>query len=421
MNSKTFCAGMSYCGSVTRMSLFLFITLSVSFAAQASTLETSETPAPGLQNAVTAGAIESTFKLPGCDTSLGLGGFVKVDAIYSDYGAAAPVGDDLFVPSLIPLEDTADDRRHDFSMHAKSSRLWFKSHTPTEFGEVTTRIEMDFMISDQGNEQVSNSYALRVRHAYASLGNWLFGQTWTNFMILETIPDIFNFGLPVANPVIRQTQLRYSKPFPDGSFHVALENPEVILTDSQGARVVPADDRWPDISGRYIVKGKAHTTGATLLVRNLRVNTEDQDEDTWVYAVTLGGKFILAGKDNLKWLAGYGAMGRYASFNLFNDGTLSDEGKVEGTDMLALYVAYQHWWNAQWRSSWALGYGSADTRPEVTGDGVNKTFWSSHLNLMWSPTPSTKLGVEYIHANREVENGQEGALNRIQFSGIFFF
>ncbi len=46
---------------------------------------------------------------------------------------------------------------------------------------------------------------------------------------------------------------------------------------------------------------------------------------------------------------------------------------------------------------------------------------SFHANLVWSPLPKLDLGVEYIFANREIESGEDGDLNRFQFSAKYAY
>src|SRR5215470_16695961 len=59
-------------------------------------------------NAVTAGATKGSFKLPGSDTSVTLGGYVKFDAIFSDHSAGVgSTGDQELEPSTIAVGPSA--------------------------------------------------------------------------------------------------------------------------------------------------------------------------------------------------------------------------------------------------------------------------------------------------------------------------
>jgi uncharacterized coiled-coil protein SlyX len=73
-------------------------------------------------------------------TEFQYGGYVQLDAIASNYseGKPAQLMDDLFVPSLIPVEPPSgeSDSYSNTNIHAKTSRFWFKTETDTDAGKV---------------------------------------------------------------------------------------------------------------------------------------------------------------------------------------------------------------------------------------------------------------------------------------------
>ena len=127
---------------------------------------------------VTAGATKGSFKLPGSDTSVTLGGYVKLDAIYSDKSAGvASQGNQFLFPSLIPVGPAANaNARSQTTLHARQSRLFVRTATPTSYGDLTMLVEGDFFGTD-GNESVSNSNNFRIRRAWGTLGNLSAGNT----------------------------------------------------------------------------------------------------------------------------------------------------------------------------------------------------------------------------------------------------
>jgi hypothetical protein len=116
------------------------------------------------------------------ETEIKVGGYVKMDGLLSDYSEAPTrgVGEDLFIPETIETSGESRDPRLNF--HARESRFWLRTFTPTERGDITTHFEIDFLLGQQGNERVSNSFSPRVRHASISWDGWTVGQTWTNFL-----------------------------------------------------------------------------------------------------------------------------------------------------------------------------------------------------------------------------------------------
>jgi hypothetical protein len=41
--------------------------------------------------------------------------------------------------------------------------------------------------------------------------------------------------------------------------------------------------------------------------------------------------------------------------------------------------------------------------------------------VIWSPLAQTNLGLEYIRATRDIDNGEGGRLNRLQASAQYLF
>src|SRR6202162_135532 len=210
-------------------------------------------------NVVTGGATKGSFKLPGSNTSVTLGGYVKLDAVFSNPSAGVHTKGDLFLdPTAIAVGPTAgNNERNQVKFGARESRLFVKTNTPTAFGDLNTHVEFDFYGAD-GNESVSNSHGFRLRHAYGTLGNLLAGQTWTNFMNPASLPDTLDFGGPVGQIFDRQAQVRWTQSFGasagggGGQWSVGLENPETVVQIPGGASFRADDDHWPDITGQVL-------------------------------------------------------------------------------------------------------------------------------------------------------------------------
>ena len=96
-----------------------------------------------------------TFVIPGIDTRVSIGGYVKGDFIYDAIGDIG--ADDLFVPTTISTSGE-DDRR--FTAHARESRLAVRTTTPSSFGPIKTLFEGDFfgVGPSSGAEVQTNSF-----------------------------------------------------------------------------------------------------------------------------------------------------------------------------------------------------------------------------------------------------------------------
>ena len=126
---------------------------------------------------------------------------------------------------------STDGEKKELHFHAKESRLWFKSFTPTDWGALVAYIETDiFNLQSTDSERVTNGNTPRLRHAFGSLCNLLAGQTWTTFMAVYTFPELNDLGGPAGQIFGRQAQVRWKQPTGWGSWQVALENPETTLS-----------------------------------------------------------------------------------------------------------------------------------------------------------------------------------------------
>ena len=131
------------------------------------------------------------------NTTVKIGGYVKLDAMWSDFGNGSVAGSsfarDFYVPSVTPVGGTSQNTV--FDMHARQTRINFGTETKTGEHTFKSFIEIDFMVTDVPNsdERISNSNSPRMRHAFLVYDNWLFGQTWTTFMNVGALPESVDF------------------------------------------------------------------------------------------------------------------------------------------------------------------------------------------------------------------------------------
>src|SRR4029079_5435521 len=80
-------------------------------------------------NVVTGGASKGSFKLPGSNTSITLGGYVKLDAVFSNPSAGVDSKGDLFLdPTTIAVgPNAATNERNQVKFGARESRLFVKT------------------------------------------------------------------------------------------------------------------------------------------------------------------------------------------------------------------------------------------------------------------------------------------------------
>jgi hypothetical protein len=380
--------------------------------------------------AVTAGRPKGSFKLPGSDTSVTLGGYVKLDAVFSNPSAGVGnVGDLQLSPSSIAVGPDAGDHEHNqVKFGARETRLFAKTNTPTPLGDLDTHVEIDFYGAD-GNESVSNSHGLRLRHAYFSLGRFLAGQTWTNFMNPAALPETLDFGGPAGQIFDRQAQVRWTDTVAlpgiatPARWSVALENPETVATVPGGASFRADDDHVPDVTGQVALDTTFGRFSVHGLVRQVSV---DSGATPAANGRRIGGGISVAGivpaigKDDLRFTASAGnAIGRYAN-GFFPDAVVAPRGDLALPTQWTVFAGYRHYWTDRLRSSLVLSM-AHENNPAAAPANTNRSARSAHVNLIWSPVDHADVGVEYLYADRETEDGQKGHLDRLQASAKYAF
>ena len=286
------------------------------------------------------------------------------------------------------------------------------------------------MLSRNGDERISNSWNSRIRHAFVKWqynedSSLLAGQTWSTFFNVAALPDLLDFVGPVGTIFDRQPLIRWTT----GPFQLAVENPATRLNEVKdglpGIRLDDAED-LPDIVARY--NGKAGDLSWSFAAIGRELGYEDRSggnavkldsDEKFGYGLSLAGKWMF-GKNDLRFMVNYGsALGRYMGLNSYNDGYIADDGDIETIDQWGAFIAYQHYWSPQWRSTFSLsasGADNPDTNEFMDAGALNESYRSFHANLNWLPAPRMQIGGEFIYGHRELEDGREGDLYRVQFA-----
>ncbi|MEO1046583.1 MAG: DcaP family trimeric outer membrane transporter [Pseudomonadota bacterium] len=359
------------------------------------------------------------------NTQVTYGGYVKMDAISErTSGGTVPsssIARDFLIPGLIPVGGQASGFDTDFNI--RQTRFFFK--TATDVGDdhkLSSVIELDFMVTAGGNERISNSFIPRVRQAFITYDEWLLGQTWSTFQDVGALPETLDFiGVTPGTTFDRQPLIRYTK----GGLQIAVEQPETTITSPTGARVIGNDDTLPDFVlrynytqdwGRLTIAGIARTLSVGPDVFNL------PSDSAFGYGISLSGKINIGERDDLRFMGTYGdGVGRYIGLNIVNDAAVRPDGTLEPIRTYSGFAAYRHFWTDTIRTTIAGSYFKADNPINLTTDGVTDQSWNAFINLVYSPVPPLNLGIEYLIADRELENGLSGNLQKIQVSAQYSF
>jgi hypothetical protein len=123
----------------------------------------------------------------------------------------------------------------------EQSRLGFEITRSTDEGNLFVRLETDFAGPD----------GYRIRHAYGQFSKFLFGQTWSLFSHITSVPATVDFNSPTGATSVRTPQIRYSldNAFSGYDLTLALEyfRPELTVPDTLAIESVQL---IPDITAR---------------------------------------------------------------------------------------------------------------------------------------------------------------------------
>ena len=393
-------------------------------AAQTASAEVKEVNTR-IDKVVAAKTAESGFKTKK-GTKFSYGGYIKVNGIFTDTSdgltAENNITNSILVPGAIGTGDGSSGET-EFDSDVFTSRFNFGTETETNYGKVRSFIELDFL-SGGGNEAVSNSTNPRIRHAFI---NWdysedqslLVGQTWSTFFNVGALPDAVDFIGPTSGTIFnRQQQIRWTKKLGGGtSFQLAAENPSSSLSGISGDI---DDGSIPDLVARYNGKSGGHSYSLAVVGRDVVVDNDVFDENEYGLAVNLAGKYVIDDKNVLKYSLAHGNLGRYIALSAFGDGGIDETGNLDLTTVTGGYLAYEHHWSNKWRSTFQYAYANADL-----GDGVaatnTETIQNFNLSLVYRPLPKLDFGGAIIFADRELDNGADGDLTRLQFTGKYSF
>ena len=337
--------------------------------------------------------------------SVNIYGYVRGDANYIIEGA-----DDDFNKVASSDGKTTDKLR----ATAKTTRLGLDFSTPVETGKVGGKIEVDFAGTNE---------ALRIRHAYLTYNDWLFGQTTSNFLSNHA-PEMIDFGTNVGGGIARIPQVRYGmKLAPETQLFLAAEE-----GNSAGDGI---KYRIPNLTAK-LTQGFAGGLGsisARALVENYKSDTANDDE--FGYGVALGANYKMS--DALKVSADishvvgnsnylYGANSAYA-VNTTNN-------SIEQNEFNAVQVGATYKFSPNFRSTLAYGaifaddgtdYAKAAKISTSSNINANEKVQQAWVNFIYTPVAPIDLGVEYINGKRDTFAGQSYKDNRVGLMAKYSF
>jgi len=368
------------------------------------------------------GNFPGSILIPRTKTSMQIGGFVQLDAIFDSDRIN---NKDAFVVNSIPTGGPKTGAG-DTNFSIRQTRLFWKTQTPTQnWGDLVTYVEVDFFGTD-GAEP-------RIRHAYGQVGNefqLLTGQTWSAFQDATVFPAVLDFQGPAGIITSRRPQVRIRDEFSKQWIGVvAVEDPSSELETPAGFAGqestpypdVAANIRWQPDWGHVQLSG---------VVRYLQFDPDvGSRESEWGYGVNLTGSVKTIKLDDkhvdsvLYQLAAGNGIARYINDTggLGLDAVLAAPGaNLDGLPAYAGMIAYQHWWATKWASTIGYSIVSIDNDAAEPGSDYHSGQYGV-FNVRYYPAERVMLGAEILYGVREDNDGSHGDDVRLQFSAQYRF
>ena len=302
-----------------------------------------------------------------------------------------------------------------------ATRLGLDFKTQAAEQEVKGKIEVDFL----GGSNFDN---LRIRHAYLNYGNWLIGQTWSNFAVPDYMPETIDALAFVGGAVKRTPQVRHTTKFsPQTNLVVAAEDPK------DGT----VNQRLPALTARLNHQFADNlNVSARAMGHEKRVNSDEE----MAWGVGVGAKYDVVLGTTLK--ADYYHVKGDSSFVSFtnsgvavtnlNNGAITANSRIAAqSEFDSITVGLTQQFNEKLRGTLGYGYMIFDEDQnyiDALADKTkaNKELWQAWANIFYSPTKPLSFGLEYVYGEREAfgaaPNGSKtGEDNRLNAVAIYNF
>ena len=337
---------------------------------------------------------------------INLYGFVRGDANYIIEGA-----DDDFNKVASSKEDVKDKLR----ATAKTTRLGLDFNTNVGGdNKLGGKVEVDFA----GSTTDSNG-ALRIRHAYLTYNNWLFGQTTSNFLSNHA-PEMIDFATNVGGgTAARIPQVRYGFNLsPATKLFIAAEEGN----SNSGSSDAAIKYSVPNLTAK-LTQGFADGKGS-VSARALVENYKSANDSDTGWGVAAGVNYQVM--DPLKLSADVSYVDGNSNYLYGSNSAYvvnTSNGKIAQNEAFGVQVGGTYKFNEKLRSTLAYGALFADdgTDYATLNSTANEEVYQAWINFIYSPVKPLDLGVEYINGKRDTFAGNSYKDNRVGLMAKYSF
>ncbi|OAL78617.1 DcaP-like protein [Acinetobacter sp. SFB] len=333
-------------------------------------------------------------------SSVNMYGFIRGDANYIIEGA-----DNDFNSTHTSTGTTRDKLR----ATAKTTRIGLDFNTPVGDAQVGGKVEVDFASATEN---------LRIRHAYLTYNNWLFGQTTSNFLSNHA-PEMIDFNTNIGGGTARMPQVRYSLKLAPAT--------QLLISAEKGDSAATATDikySLPNLTAK-LTQGFAEGKGsvsARALVENYKSTAADEKQTAWGIAAGVNYQITdpLKVSADVSHVVGnsnylYGSNSAYVVDPVNNS--------VEQNEFNAVQVGATYKISPKLRSTLAYGAHFADDGTDYArlNTAANEEVQQAWINFIYSPVKPIDLGIEYLNGKRDTFAGQSFKDNRVGLMAKYNF
>ena len=349
--------------------------------------------------------------IPGTDTQFLIGGYLQLDGLAT---RKKQDGDEqnTFIVSTTPFGPADADYR----LSVRQSQINWLSRTPTEVGDVWTRLEANLFPLDGDTAPTLNQLFVRVGDRL------IVGKTYSTFMDDGILPTTLDYNGPSGVTFVRQWLARVSIPFGSGwALQASVEEPQADYSAGGALLSVKTDAHRADLAARIRYEGDRGHLQLAGLSRSINATAESpfgtRERRVNGTGVSLSGSLNLFDDDTLLWQAVSGeGVGRYFNDPLSATGVaLGSDRRLELVRSSGVTLYYQHKWAPDWMTvagASTLWVSDDDLRPP---DALRRVVYAS-ANLLHRLTPTLIVGGEVLWGEATQVGGVSATNVRMQLS-----
>jgi hypothetical protein len=305
-------------------------------------------------------------------------------------------------------------------MSANQSRIGFGFNFPKARKNTSSFIEGDFLSSTQG----SHNY-FRLRHAYLSTGDFLFGHSWTNFGDVNGSPNTLDLEGPNSIPASRVAQARWRRQINTRlKLILAIEEPKADYTPLDSADQIKS--AIPEFVVKPEYKFKSGQWINSLIYKTIIYSDKDltfkKRLGAWGFTSSLSISIpdaknlnplgLKKRSVNVFYIIGEGTQGSVNDFGgLGYEAFPKDSVTLETLSYYGGYISYSFVYAKRWSTTYVYSYLHQE-KPKTT-DNIFKRSNYIAANAIYAINKYFTVGFEFLYGYKLNYDNSDGRAFRL--------